>query len=106
MKLISPQVIVQLEQPGSDDLIEYTVQTDNRDVVQFDVLRARKSWPAAKDAPALWLTVLAWHALKRTGAITDDADAFIGRCVQVQPVNEDPNDDAVPPTPPAVGAGS
>lgn len=85
MALISPRVNVHLE-----DGTEFTVQTDNRDAVQWDVIRARKDWPAGKDAPMLWLTVMAWHALKRTGQTTLNLEQFIASCVQVTSADKEP----------------
>lgn len=83
-KLISPRVIVTLEQPNGQ-LREYTVQTDNRDGVRWDLLRSRKNWPKGSDAPMLWMTVLAWSAMLRSGeaGIEADVEKFIERCLQV-----------------------
>ena len=39
---------VELEQPGTDDTVEYTIQADNRDMVRFDLIRARNSHHAAE----------------------------------------------------------
>jgi hypothetical protein len=91
--LKSPRVVVALETPTPGEYLEYTVQTDNRDAVQWDFVRARKAWPQGKDAPLLWMTFLAWNALRRSGApVTDSFDTFANECVAVQPVDEDGND--------------
>ncbi|AMB58238.1 hypothetical protein [Microterricola viridarii] len=83
-KISSPIVTVLVEAPGTDELTSYTVQTDNRDMVQWDVIRARKSWPAMSDAPILSFTVIAWNALRRSGAIaTQGLDDFMAKCVDV-----------------------
>lgn len=76
---------VELEQPGTDDTIEYTVEGDNRDMVRFDLIRARKSWPGSSDAPILWATVVAYFALLRSGSIpqTETVEQFIDRAVNV-----------------------
>lgn len=94
MALISPRVVVTLE-----DGTEQTVQTDNRDAVQWDIIRARKSWPSGKEAPMLWLTTLAWHALKRTGQTDLALEKFIEGCLQVvsadkEPIEVDPTQSA------------
>jgi len=89
--LVTPQVIVTLEQDGTDEYVEYTVQTDNRDAVRWDLIRARKKWPVGQDAPMLWMTVLAWSALKRSGLTTLDIDAFTDTCVQVRSADQDGN---------------
>lgn len=48
-----------------EQLVEYTVQTDNRDAVAWDMHRNRVNWPAGTDAPMLWMTYLAWSAMRR-----------------------------------------
>lgn len=89
MTLITPKVIVTLEQPGTDAYKEITVQTDNRDAVRWDMLRSRKKWPAGSDAPMLWMTVLAWSALKRSDEIDGEFEAFNDKCVQVRSADKD-----------------
>lgn len=89
--LLAPRVRVLLEQDGPGYL-EYDVQTDNRDMTQWDAVRARRKWPKAMDAPSLWMTFLTWHALYRTGAGVDaEFDAFNARCVQTQMIDADGN---------------
>lgn len=105
-QLASPRVIVIVEIAGSDDGTEYTVQTDNRDAVQWDLVRGRKNWPAGTDAPMLWMTFLAWHALIRTGVITTKLEDFMGICISVRPADKKGEPTPVDPTPPAVAAGS
>lgn len=48
-----------------DELTEYVVQTDNRDSIAWDMHRNRVNWPAGPDAPMLWMTYLAWSAMRR-----------------------------------------
>lgn len=86
----SPRVQVLLELPGSEQLAEVTVQTDNRDMVRWDRARAAKKWPEQKEAPMLWVTFLAWAAIKRLGhdVHTGDYDSFESRCVEVMAVDE------------------
>lgn len=81
----SMQLAVELEQPGSDDTIEYTIQADNRDMVRFDLIRSRKGWPGSADAPMLWSTVVAYFALIRSGEIpnTETVEQFIDRATNV-----------------------
>lgn len=89
-KLTAPRVRVLVErEPGSTDYLEYVVQTDNRDMVRWDLLRARKQWPSTKEAPMLLMSVLAWHALKRAGETSDDVEAYLDKIVDVSPVDED-----------------
>ncbi|ASR83519.1 hypothetical protein SEA_LAILA_13 [Arthrobacter phage Laila] len=83
-QLSAPKVIVMLEASGTDELTEYTVQTDNRDAIQWDVTRPRRSWPAFNEAPMLYMTFLAWHAMHRTGATKLSLDEFMKDAVEVK----------------------
>lgn len=91
-RLKTPRVRLTIEQAGSDDLVEVEVQTDNRDAIQWDVTRGKRSWPALNEAPMLWLSFVGWHAMRRTGADElrgMDLDAFLAVLVQVEAVRED-----------------
>lgn len=90
-QLAFPRVRVRIERPGSDDIVEVIVQTDNRDAVRFDLLRARKSFPGMSDAPLLWATVLAWSAVMRSdrSLLPEDVEKALDVIVEVQPVDED-----------------
>lgn len=87
--LSAPRVRVLVETDPAAPLTEYTVQTDNRDAVRYDLMRARLGWPSGSDAPMLWLSVLAWSALKRSGATTEDATVYLDKIVEIQPVDAD-----------------
>ena len=78
-----------MEQPSGDELVEYTVQTDNRDAIQWDVTRPRRSWPAFNEAPMLYMTFLAWHAMHRTGETKESLDEFMKRAVEVKVLTVD-----------------
>lgn len=107
-----PILRVVVEGPAGD-LVEYTVQTDNRDAVRFDVLRAQRNWPGGDSAPMLWLTVQAWSALRRAkvGPVSElKVEAFLEACVDVEAVDEQGNPVTDPgqgvtagPTPPGPG---
>lgn len=88
-QLASPQIVVLIETPGTDDLTEYTIQTDNRDAIQWDVTRAKRGWPKATDGAILWLSFLAWHALHRTGVYPGPLDDFLKVTVEVKGVTKD-----------------
>lgn len=91
MATIAPRLQVHIEQPGTDDVLECIVQTDNRDAIQWDITRNRKNWPATADAPMLWASFMAWHAMRRTGAEELrglDLDGFLGVCIEVRPIRE------------------
>lgn len=96
--LNSPIINVILERPGGE-LVEYQVQTDNRDAVRWDLVRDRKKWPAGQDSPILWSTFLAWHALKRSGETTLTIEEFLDACVEARidtekQVDADPTQEA------------
>lgn len=90
-KISRPILRMVIEQDGQ--LLEYTVQTDNRDAVAFDVMRPRMRWPDAEAAPMLWMTVCGWSALRRSGQLAGVAvDKFLTDvCVDVEAVDEDGN---------------
>lgn len=91
-KLTAPRVRVLVEtDPASPDLTEYTVQTDNRDMVRYDLMRARKNWPTQREAPILFMSAVAWHALKRSGETADDVETYLDKIVEITPVDEDGN---------------
>lgn len=90
--LKTPQVRLTIEQDGTDDLLVVDVQTDNRDAIQWDVSRGKRSWPMLNEAPMLWLSFVGWHALRRTGAPElrgMDLDTFLGVLVQVEAIKHD-----------------
>jgi hypothetical protein len=82
---------VALEQPNTDDLIEFTVRTDNRDMVRRELISARKGWPAAEAAPVLAVSLIAYSALLRSGEVPagEPVEKFLDRCVYARFVNED-----------------
>ena len=87
-----PRVLVTIEQ-ADGTVAEVAVQTDNRDAVRFDLMRARKGWPAMGEAPLLFMTVLAFLAIRRSDAtmLPDDAETAIDMIVDVTPVDADGN---------------
>ena len=91
IKLSSPRLRVTVEDEGGA-LVQYDVQTSNADMIRFDLLRQRKGWPSMKEAPMLWMTVLAWHALKRSGKAGDDFEAYADRIVELTTIDEDGNE--------------
>ena len=70
-----------------DDGRTLEVQALNPDLLRYDRTAAKHGWPKIEAAPFLWLTFLAWSALRRTGEIpeamgwTEFADE---RCLQVR----------------------
>lgn len=88
--VMAPRVLVTLENTTGDNT-EYVVQTDNRDMVRWDIMRNRKGWPDAESAAFLFLSVLAWSALERTGETALKVDEFLAVAADVAPADEDGN---------------
>lgn len=83
-RMLAPRLVVTLD---NDE--EYTIQTDNRDMVRFDMLRARKGWPTMQEAPFVFMTVLAWSCLAREGKLgSTDVDKELDRIIGVEPIDE------------------
>ena len=85
-RMVSPRLLVTL-----DDGNEYDIQTDNRDMVRFDLLKGRKQWPSMQEAPMLWVTVLAWSCLARESKLPEDVEKGIDRILAVEALDEDGN---------------
>lgn len=85
-RMVSPRLLVTL-----DDGNEYDIQTDNRDMVRFDLLKGRKQWPSMQEAPMLWVTVLAWSCLARENKLAEDVEKGIDRIIAVEALDEDGN---------------
>jgi hypothetical protein len=67
-----PDLSTPLVRVTMSDGATHEVQTANPDLVRFDMTRGRMHWPALQDAAFLWLTFIAWAALKREHEIPDD----------------------------------
>lgn len=81
------------------DGTRHDVQALNIDMVAWDRERGRhRDWPPAQEAPFLWATYLAWHALARCGAFTGPLPAFEADAQQVEVLADDEDADAVDPT--------
>lgn len=90
--LRSPRLRISLETPNEGEYLEIDVQTDNRDLIQWDAVRARKGWPDTREAPMLWSTFIAWHAAHRVGGpVPATFDEFRAQCVQVIGIDRDGN---------------
>jgi hypothetical protein len=100
VRLALPRVEVTL-----DDGSTLQAQVINSDMVRWDRTAAKHGWPTVQTAPFLWLTFVAWSALRREGAIGEDVgwDAFVDRrCVQVRNLTDvegTEDDDGVVPFP-------
>jgi len=100
-KLTTPRVRFVL-----DDDSEHEVQVLNVDLLAWDRDRARRGWPAADQAPFVWLTYLAYKAGLRLGLIPQmTLDEFETKALEVEAISPDETTGVseVDPTPPAVG---
>jgi hypothetical protein len=53
-----------------NDGTEHEITIANPSLVAFDRTRLKRGWPAATDAPIVWLTFLAWHHMKAAKLVT------------------------------------
>ena len=69
----------------------FDVQTENPDMVLFDLERAKRKWPTFQDAPFLWISYLAYSKLKRSGNDIggDSFDAWLLKTSSVTNLNAD-----------------
>lgn len=92
VKLSTPRLRVVLA-----DGTDREVQCTNADMVRFDLTRSKQKWPGPQDAPFLWLTFIAWAALRRTGAIeqTVGYEAFADSTLEIENLTDDESADDV-----------
>lgn len=97
-KLTSPRLAVYRGQLDAPEVIE--VQTLNPDLIAWDMTRAKHKWPKTEDAPFKWLTFIAWHAARRSGAIPTDLtyEAWEGSTLTVVNLDGDEEGTTVDPT--------
>lgn len=88
-KLSSPRLRVYRGQLEAPEVLE--VQTVNPDLIAWDMTRAKHHWPKTDEAPFKWLTFIAWHAARRTGAITteDTYEAWELSTLMVENIDDD-----------------
>lgn len=104
--LTTPRYDVTLED-ADGHRTQQRVQVLNVDLVRYDRTAAKHGWPKGLDAPMLWVTFLAWSAMKREGLIDKDMtwETFEQRALQVQPAAEDELNGASPVDPTLAGIG-
>lgn len=86
-RLSSPRLIVSMS-----DGAEIEVQTLNADLIRYDLTRGKHGWPDGTKAPFLWLTFIAWAAMRREHMLTEDVtwERFSGElCVSVSSMSDD-----------------
>jgi hypothetical protein len=93
-KLPNPTITVHM-----DDGSVLTVQTLNRDLLNWDRTRAARKWPTAEETPSVWITYLAWAALTREGQIPKmTLNEFEDKALSAQPNGPEDGGDGVGPT--------
>lgn len=86
VRLSSPRV--QVVRDGHEPL---EVQTDNRDMVRWEMTRAkqRPPWPKFDEAPIKWLTFLSWSAATRAGLTEDGYEKWESVTLGVKSLDSD-----------------
>lgn len=82
------------------------VKITNREYIAWDKATARHKWGSVRDAPFLSASYMAWHAARRTGALSMSFDAFASACEDVESKDTTEDDDGAGPTPPGARPGS
>lgn len=61
------------------------------DMGRWDIVRSRKQWPSQDEAPTLWMQVVTYYALVRTGQIPTETvlDSFLDTIVSIEPVEDE-----------------
>jgi hypothetical protein len=84
-KLDTPRLRVYMQ-----DGTEHLVETENPDMVLFDLERAKRKWPTMQEAPFLWINYLAYSRLKRSGVpVGASFDAWLLTTRLIQNVDGD-----------------
>lgn len=78
----------------------FDVQTDNRDLVRFDMTRPKQRpvWPMPDQAPMLWLTFIAWSASQRQGSIPAELtwDQWRDQVLGIETLTDDDDEEGAP----------
>jgi hypothetical protein len=80
-KLFAPVVDVVMS-----DNTEHRVQCCNADMLNWDRTRFARKWPPTEECSTLWVTFLAWSAMKRQGLTAVSFNEFETACLSVEPV--------------------
>jgi hypothetical protein len=101
-KLTSPRVRVIRD--GADPM---ELQTDNRDLVLWDMTRPKHRWPKFDEAAFLWLTFISWAAARRTGVVNGATtfEAWKASVIEVSTVDTEEDDELGTPTQPGPEPG-
>lgn len=100
-QLVRQKIAVHLD--GRDEPLE--IITDNRDLVRWDVTRAKHKWPNMDEAPMLWATFVSWSAAKRGELYAGTWEEWSNRdCVSVD--FDEADLEEVDPTRPAAAPSS
>jgi hypothetical protein len=100
-KLTSPRVRVLRD--GQEPI---ELQTDNRDLVLWDMTRVKHRWPKFDEAAFLWLTFISWAAARRTGVVNGATTFEQWKADVVEVSSVDAEDDELgTPSPPGPEPG-
>ena len=82
-----------------DGTLHEGLRIKNPALVAYDLERAAKKWPDAKEAPLLWQTFITWRQLRNDDLYGGDFKAFREvDCVDVTQVEEEEVDPTSPAT--------
>lgn len=84
--MAAPKLLVNITLINGDKETEYRdLRLIMSDMGRWDILRSRKQWPKQEEAPALWMQVVSYFALIRTGEIPTetDIDTFLSTVISV-----------------------
>lgn len=83
---MAAKLILNLTLAQGTEEVEYSVRIIMADMARWDILRAKNFWPKQEDAPTLWMQVVSYFALVRSGQIPTDADplAFLETVISIE----------------------
>jgi hypothetical protein len=72
---------------------EVIAETENPDMVFFDIERHKRNWPEFQKAPMLWVNYLAYSKLKRSGQnVPPTFDAWVLTTKSIQNLDQNDNE--------------
>lgn len=103
IKLTAPRVRVVL----ADGSVIEDLQTVNYDMIMYERTRDKQKpkWPTMEDGRIFWLTFVAWHAAKRTGATEMTFEQWERDAWDISVASDEPDDETGTPTEPGADPG-
>lgn len=104
-RIPTPRLWVWLDEDSPPEL----VQSTNVDMVEAERVARQHKWGSMSESPLLYLTFIAWSAMRRSGKLPDGMtfETFRSSTAAVQDADDDdddPDGDGSP-TPPDPGSG-